>query len=158
VTHSLARRLGPLATVLILFGLLAAPVVAQEDEGRVTFRVTLEGPVDPTHSFAVQREYSNAINSAQMVCGIPSPSEPQLPLCSATTYEFSVGVPAGETIEYELVRWPTSDLSSDAAERYLRGEWEVQGGRIRTISLGYVYPDENGAGDNTLPDTAMSNE
>jgi hypothetical protein len=169
VTRSLMTRLvrACVAAFLILPMVTAAPVMGgPEETGEVIFRVTLQGQVHPGHSFGVRREYVDGccvVDPIEMVCGIPNPSTPQLPLCSQRTYEFVWDARVGATIEYELLRWTSSDLSSDAAERYLKGRWIVHGGR-QVISLTYLYPSGTalggaapggGASMPVLPDTAM---
>ncbi len=133
-----------------------SPVVAQDEYEEVVFRVTLEGPVPPTHTFAVYRECTGpscVIDSATVLCSPPNEVYDYEP-CTETSYEFTLMIEAGRTIEYHLIR---SDLSSEAAEEYLHASWAVRDGR-QVISLGYVYPSPGNdvAGGGLLPDTAMT--
>ena len=159
----ISRLRGPLmracAVALVLAPVISvsSAVAGTDEPGEVVFRVTLEGPVDPGNTFGVRREYADGccvVDPIEMVCGIPNPSTPLLPLCSTRTYEFVWEAEVGATIEYELVRWSTADLSSDAAEYYLAGDWTVHEGR-QVISLGYVYPGGAPTAP-ALPDTALS--
>ncbi len=136
-----------------------SPVVAQDDDEEVVFRVTLEGPVSPTHTFAVHRECTGpscVIDSATVLCSPPDEVYDYEP-CTETNHEFTLMIEAGRTIEYHLIRWTTADLSSEAAEEYLHASWTVRDGR-QVISLGYVYPSpaNDVAGGGLLPDTAMT--
>ena len=70
---------------------VSSAVAGTDRTGEVVFRVTLEGPVDPGDTFGVRREYVDGccvVDPIEMVCGNANPSTPQLPLCSARTYEF----------------------------------------------------------------------
>lgn len=127
-----------------------------EEYEEVVFRVTLEGPVNPMHTFAVQRECPEEIcvtEAILLVCSPPDDSH-RLPACSATTYEFTSTIRAGLTVEYALLRWSTTDLShtDDQPEEHLHGSLVVREGR-QVISLGYVYP--GGTPAPALPDTAV---
>lgn len=153
--------------VLFIAAMLVAAVPATSVAGEadeyeeVVFRVTLEGPVNPTHTLAVQRECPEEIcvtEAIVLVCSPPHDSH-GLPACSATTYEFTSEIRAGLTVDYALLRWTTPDLrhTSDQPEEHLHGSWVVHDGR-QFIALGYAYPggtpSEPTAGP-VLPDTAL---
>lgn len=140
-----------------MLALFTSPVSAgelgPEYEGyeQVTFRVTLSGPVNPEHTFAVRQgcvEEICATEDIVIVCRPPSDVSGGLPPCSATNYEYSIHPRAGLTVEYALLRY-TGPSGPDGFEVHLEGEWVVQPG-TQTISLGYVYP-----GVSPLPDTAL---
>lgn len=127
----------------------------------VVFRVSLEGTVNPTHTFAVQRECQEEICVTEDVVIVCSPPNDNYdwPTCSATAYEFTSQIRAGLTVEYALVRWTTPDLrhTDDQPEEHLHGSWVVREGR-QVISLGYAYPGgtpSQPSASPALPDTAM---
>lgn len=132
--------------------------LAGDDYEEVVFRVTLEGPVNPSHTFAVERQCAEQICVTEDIVIVCSPPNAyyDYPVCSATTYEFTSTIRAGLTVEYALLRWTTPDLSQ-RPEEYLHGTWVVREGS-QTISLGYVYPgaapSEPSSGP-VLPDTAL---
>jgi hypothetical protein len=130
-----------------------APTGGPAETEEVVFRVTLEGPVDPSHTFAVDRhcvEERCVVEDAEVICSPPELMTFGNGACSAGTYEFTIRVQAGLTVEYSLRRWTTPDLSrtADQPEEYLNGSWVVRDGR-QVISLGFDYL--GGA----LPDTAL---
>lgn len=153
------------ASLLVLGALVASPtgvspLLAQDVYEEVVFRVTLEGPVPPAHTFAVRRgceEQTCVTEEIVIVCSPPHEFY-DYEICAATTYEFTSMIAAGQTLQYSLLRWTTPDLShtDDQPDEYLHGSWTVREGR-QVISLGYDYPapgDGNTGGD-ALPDTAM---
>lgn len=153
------------ASLLVLGALVAlpttvSPVLAQDDYEEVVFRVTLEGPVPPAHTFAVRRqceEQTCVTEDIVIVCSPPVDFY-DYETCTATTYEFTSMIAAGQTLQYSLLRWTTPDLSGtdDQPEEYLNGSWTVREGR-QIISLGYNYPapGNRNAGVVALPDTSM---
>jgi hypothetical protein len=142
-----------------------SPAVAGSSTGEVVIRVTLEGSVPPTHSFAVR---CGAVDPGRelpcfgpedivTLCTQPTAGNPfddRLAPCAATTYEVVRRLDAGQTLEYALLRWTTPDLAwaDGQPEEHLRGSWRVTAGR-QVISLGFVYPDD--AEPAGLPDTAI---
>lgn len=140
----------------MLVAAIPATSLAGEEYEEILFRVTLEGPVDPSHAFSIRRSCREEPCVTQDIielCGPPSEST-NVPTCSARTYELTSEIRAGLTIDYALLRTtPTSDVP----EEHLNGSIVVQEGR-QVISLGYVYPDgstrQPGASP-VLPDTAL---
>jgi hypothetical protein len=159
------RHLGVFFMAAVLFGALPATAGGGEvTEGyeEVVFRVTLQGPVDPSHTFGVERQCAEEICVTEdivIVCSPPNETY-DWPTCSATAYEFTSQIRAGLTVEYALLRWTTPDLhhTGDQPEERLHGSWVVQEGR-QVISLGYVYPSaatpSQPTGGAALPDTAI---
>ena len=145
----------------MLVAAVPATSVAGEEYEEVVFRVTLEGPVNPTHTFAVRRgcqEETCVTEDIVIVCSPPNDNY-DWPTCSATTYEFTSQIRAGLTVEYALLRWTTPDLrhTDDHPEEHLHGSWVVREGR-QVISLGFVYPGPGTPAQPTqpaLPDTAL---
>ena len=141
------------ALLAALAATLVTPALAVDagtDYEAVTFRVTLEGKVDPGHTFAVRQaceEEQCVTEDFVVVCAPPDPSY-DWPSCSARSFEYTVQVRAGLTLEFALLRW-TTPSTQDQPDAHLAGSWVVQDG-AQSISLGYVYPSLN-----TLPDTAM---
>ena len=78
------------------------------------------------------------------------------PVCSATTYEWTVELALG-TLEYRFLR--VRDVAGDHEELTQHtGSWEVHAGR-QVLSFAYVYPDASSAGGEgapMLPDTALA--
>lgn len=155
----LMRRLSAVTVVAILFGVLpttsAAGQVTDEYE-EVVFRVTLEGPIDPSHSFSIRhncREQLCVTQDIVELCAPPS-EYTNVPTCSATTYELTAEVRAGLTLDYALLqKHPTRDIPQE----HLNGSIVVQEGR-QVISLGYVWPGGTPSQPSpgpVLPDTAL---
>ncbi len=152
----LVRAVVVVALVVPIAGV--APASAEPERGYVVVRLTLEGPVPPTHTFAIR---CVAIDEPQNPCFSPESiviacSPPHITYdykpCRATTYEFLAGPFVGQTIEYEVLRWTTPDHSGDASEVHLPGSLTVHGGR-QVISLTFDYSLAPAAP--VLPDTAM---
>lgn len=148
------RTVIPVALIL----LATSPVAAQElgaTTGEVTFRVTLSGPVDTRDAFVVYTrcddEWCDETTAAAypdgqsvVACGIGLADHP---VCSATTYEWTVDLAAGP-LEYDFVR--LRDVLGDQEELLQHsGTWQIHSGQ-QVISLGYVYPG------GMLPDTALT--
>jgi len=148
---------------LLLAAAVSVPSVrAGTETSEVVFRLTLEGPVPPTHTFAI--DCGTVDNGAEnpcfgghtvwVLCTPPtdSPFDDALEPCAPGTYEVVRPV-EGQTVEYSLLRWTTTDLShtDDQPEEHLAGSLTVREGQ-QVISLGYVYP---GGEAPPLPDTAM---
>ncbi len=148
--------------VLFIAAMLVAAIPATsiageaEEYEEVVFRVTLEGPVDPSHTFAVRRSCAEEICVTEDIFIVCSPPDANYDwqTCSATTYEFTSRIRAGLTVEYALLQWSTTDLShaNDQPEEHLHGSLVVREGR-QVISLGYVYP--GGTPAPAVPDTAV---
>jgi hypothetical protein len=78
-----------------------------------------------------------------VACGIGLADHP---VCSATTYEWTVDLATGP-LEYDFVR--TRDVMDEQEEQLQHsGTWQIHSGH-QVISLGYVYPG------GMLPDTAV---
>ena len=153
---------GTVAALLIAPMVGVPPTLAGSDRGEVVFRLTLEGPVPPTHTFAIECGPTSggenacfSVESIVVVCSPPDPTYDYEP-CEARTYELVATPPVGQTIEYTLLRWTTPDLAhtEDQPEQHLAGTWTVHEGR-QVISLGFVYPGGSGPSAPMLPDTAM---
>lgn len=158
-------RIARCVSALLVAATVSVPTVqAGTEPSEVVFRLTLEGPVPRTHTFSIQcgtvdPDAQNPCfggHSIRTVCTPPSdsPFDDALEPCAAGTYEVVVGVAdEGQTIEYLLLRWTTTDLShtDEMPEEHLAGSLTVREGR-QVISLGFVYP---GGEAPTLPDTAM---
>ena len=153
----IARCVGAL---LLTVTVAAPPAQAGSETGEVIFRLTLEGPVPPTHTFAIECGPSSggenpcfSVESILIVCSPPTETYNYEP-CKAATYEVLSTPPVGQEIDYLLLRWTTPDLAhtNDQPEERLAGSWTVRDGR-QVISLGFVYP---GVGSPTLPDTAIA--
>lgn len=146
---------------MLLAAIPATGAAGEAEYEEVVFRVTLEGPVDPSHTFAVRRSCAEEICVTEdifMVCSRPDANY-DWQMCSATTYEFTSGIRAGLTVEYALLRWTTPHLgrTNDQPEKHLHGSWVVREGR-QVISLGYAYPSgtpSQPAAGPVLPDTAL---
>ncbi len=131
------------------------------ETGEVVFRVTLEGPVPPTHTFGIRCDIVEGYcfgEVIELVCTPPSdsPFDDSLEPCAPGTYEVVMGSrPVGSTIDYALLRWTSTDLAhtDDQPEEHIPGSWTVREGR-QVISLGYVYPGT--APSPVLPDTAIA--
>jgi hypothetical protein len=148
-TARLVRSVG-LASIVALAGTPALAVDGFEGYEAVTIRVTLEGPVDPMHTFAVRQACAEeqCVTEDFVILCAPPPNAFGWLACSADTYEYTVMVRAGLTFEYALLRW-TAESTQDEPEEHLEGSLLVREG-AQTISLGYVYPSAV-----TLPDTAL---
>jgi hypothetical protein len=157
----IARCVGAL---LVAATVCVPSVQAGTEPSEVVFRLTLEGPVPRTHTFAIlcgtiEPEAQNPCFGPEtiwVVCTPPtaSPFDDALEPCAAGTYEVVVsGAGAGQTVEYSMLRWTTADLShtDEMPEEHLAGSLTVRQGR-QVVSLGFVYP---GGEAPTLPDTAM---
>ena len=147
------RVLSAVVSALVAAAVTAVPVSSGEagggETGDVVFRVTLEGPVDPSHTFTVSRtcvEERCAIEDAEFVCSPPNVGTGGT--CASGTYEFTAQIEVGLTLEYALKRW--TDPAGQPQE-FLHGSWVVHQGR-QVISLGFDYSP---GGDQPLPDTAM---
>jgi hypothetical protein len=78
--------------------------------GEVTIRVTLEGPVRTGDTFGVRsgcREERCLTEDGFLVCSQPDESYAWTP-CSARSYEVTVRIRPGLTLDYALLRWPAS--------------------------------------------------
>ena len=142
--------LGLAALVLLVGASSVLAVDAGVEYEEVTFRVTLEGAVDPTDTFAVRQscvEERCVTEDVVILCAPPDPSY-DWPTCHAGSYDYTVQIRAELTLEYALLRWTTGS-TQDEPDVHLAGSWVVEPGS-QTITLGYVYP-----GSATLPDTAM---
>lgn len=161
--HLIRLLCASLAVLLTAPFMAGSSPTAGSEHGEVVFRLTLEGPVPATHSFAIScgsidpgAEFPCFGETISIACISPENASPfhASDACTARTYEVIGQVPAGQTIEYALLHWTTSDLSHTAEqpEVHLAGSWQVHEGR-QLISLGYVYP--GGTDARVLSDTAM---
>jgi len=145
---------------MLVAAIPATGAAGEAEYEEVVFRVTLEGPVDPSHTFAVRRACAEEICVTEDIFIVCSPPDANYDwqTCSATTYEFTSRIRSGLTVEYALLRW-TRDLShtNDQPEEHLHGSWVVREGR-QVISLGYAYPSRTPSQPTAgpvLPDTAL---
>ena len=160
---------------LVLVAMVAlaalAPAAAQAGESdqfsaHVTFRLTLEGPVEADDTFAVRVQCRKEIcvtpgHNAPTLCGPPHP-DGAWELCAAGTYEFEIHVRPGLTVDYALRRYPNPAPGTDP-EEHLEGSWvAVEGEQV--ISLGYNYssgapapaaPTPAPTAEAALPNTAL---
>lgn len=153
----LRATLAALVTVLMV---AASPALAGTKSGEVVFRLTLEGPAPPTHTFAIrcsgEEVPCRGPETITIVCSPPDQTY-DYALCEAKTYELVVGAPVGQLIEYAVLHWTSPDLShtDDQPEELLTGTWTVVEGR-QVILLGYQFGAGTPAAP-TLPNTAVPN-
>lgn len=149
--------------IIALVAILAVPwtgaLAGETREGEVTFRLTLEGPVEPDDGFFIDvrcdgGEFCRGLDEQRTVYFCAHPVIVDTTVCEAKSFEFTVAIPP-QRIEYHLNRVPNVDAPQHQATIVLSGSWQVHGGH-QVISLGYVYPDGTSAPPPALPDTAMS--
>ena len=151
----IARLIRPTLAVLVVAPMVTVqPVMAGTDSAEVTFRLTLEGPVNPDHEFYIDvrcdgGDFCNGVDTARTVVICAAPIVVDTVLCEVDTFEFTVGIPP-QLIEYHLYR--VTDLEVPEPVAVLAGTVPIHEGR-QVISLGYVYP--GGTSAPALPDTAM---
>lgn len=155
----LRRFVSPLALIAFCLPLFSmSPVSAGEPQttGEVTVRVTLTGDVDERDAFVVWHRCDDPWCAGEAVSGGPA-GHPVVacgvgladhPVCSATTYEWTVDLATG-SLEYEFVRL-RDVLGANEHQVQHVGSWEIHAGQ-QVISLGYDYPSPVGM----LPDTAL---
>jgi hypothetical protein len=156
------RLIGAMLAALLLAPLMAIPsAIAGTEDAEVVFRVTLEGPVPASHTFAIQcgpdaggENLCFSVEDIVVVCSPPDDTY-NYDVCEPKTYEVVTSAAVGQRINYELLQWTTPNLAhtEDQPEEHLPGSWTVQKGR-QVISLGFIYPGGEPAAP-ALPDTAM---
>ena len=146
------------ATAIAVIGLLGTSSARAGSPGEPTVEVrvivTLSGPVDPDHTFAVFRSCESGtclIDSATLVC---SPTHPYafMGICKARVYELRWQVSPGDELDYAL--WRVKDKAQGDLEEFLPGTVIVPAAGI-TLSLGFDYA-LGSTPSPALPDTAMA--
>jgi hypothetical protein len=151
---------GCLSAALLTTTMVAPSAQAGTEEGRVVFRVTLQGPVSAAHTFGIRCFPGSTGNPSPcfgvedivIVCSPPNKHYDYEP-CEPTTYEVVAHAPLGSEITYELLRWTSLDLAhtDDQPEEHLGGSWTVHTGR-QVVSLGFLY---DGGPPAALANTAL---
>ena len=148
-----------LVAVLVVPVIVVSSARAGSETGEVVFRITLEGAVPATHTFALEcGATSNPCFGPEGIWVVCSPPNAiyDYDVCGATTYEVVRQIPI-ERIDYARLRWTTPDLAhtDDQPEEHLPGSWTVHAGR-QVISLTFDYSATSVTP--VLPDTAMSSQ
>ena len=153
-----ARFIRPTLAALLAAPLIAvSPVIAGTESGKVTVRLTLQGPVNPDDGFLIDvrcdgGDFCNGVDAERFVYICAPPVVVDTVLCEADSFEFTVGIPP-QLIEYHLYRVTDLDQGEKQRTEVMSGPVPVHQG-VQVISLGYVYP--GGSPAPALPDTAMS--
>ena len=152
-----ARFIRPVLAALLAAPMVAAPpVIAGTESSEVTFRLTLQGPVNPEDGFLIDvrcdgGDFCNGVDAERFVYICAPPVIVDTVLCEADSFEFMVGIPP-QLIEYHLYRVTDLDQPEKHPTEVMSGPVPVHEGP-QVISLGYVYP--GGSPAPALPDTAM---
>lgn len=162
--HRSPRRLR-----IALFGLLALLVLpssgalaGEEDTGQVTFRLTLQGEVEPDDGFVIDvrcdgGDFCNGADEERFVYFCAHPIVVDTVRCEADEpIEFTVSIPP-QQIEWYLYRNPNVLEPEPESRLILSGTTQVREG-TQTIALGYRYPGAPAPAPTpapALPDTAM---
>jgi hypothetical protein len=157
------KRSREMLVAIGLLALLAVPwagALAGEpddpNEATVTFRLTLEGPIQDDDGFVIDvrcdgGDFCNGLDDSRFVYFCAHPMVVDTVRCDQDPLEFTVDMPP-QVIGYELIRKPNVDEDGLAADSVLSGSVVIHDG-TQVISLTYIYP----AGPRALPNTALPN-
>jgi len=155
----ITRLVRPLLVALLVAPMVAIPTaLAGTHSGEVTFRLTLEGDVNPADGFFLDvrcdgGDFCHGMDEQRTVYLCADEVIVDTVRCEAKSFEFTVEIPT-QAIEYYLYQAPNVAASEERV-LVLSGSWDVRGGS-QLISLGYVYPGGTAPTPAPiLPDTAM---